>query len=138
MADILEGCVEINVEWHLFWIEKIAIILWSIFSVDIARPAHKCHRLATVTTFTCQLVKCTSWHKCKTQSICQLKNTAYWIFLSRWAPVTCYVTLNHKIKLFIIKKTSLTPVNQTSLSRRIGEWAIIMKWLATAAIPATP
>ncbi len=49
-------------------------------------PAGAFHQLSTVTTITCQLVKCTSWQKGKTQSSCQLKHTAYWISMSWWTP----------------------------------------------------
>ncbi len=56
------------------------------FSVDIALSDRKCQLLATVTTFTCQLVKHTSWQNSKSQSSCQLQNTAYWIVLSWLAP----------------------------------------------------
>ncbi len=64
-------------ENDFIWLEKVVLILWSNYSVDIALPAYKFHQLATVTTLTCQLVKCTSWQKCKTQSSCWVKNTGY-------------------------------------------------------------
>ncbi len=57
-------------------------ILWSNYSVEPTVLADKFHQLATVTTFTCLLVKYTSQQKSKTQCSFQLKNTAYWLFLS--------------------------------------------------------
>ncbi len=63
-----------------FGSKKVALIR-SNYSVDIAMLAHKFHQLATVTSFTWQLVKCTIWQKYQNHSSCYLKNTAYRICL---------------------------------------------------------
>ncbi len=47
-------------------------------------------QLATVTTFACQLEKCTSWQNSKTQSSCQMKNTTYLLFMTWWAHIVHY------------------------------------------------
>ncbi len=66
--------------------------------MEIIQSAGKFYLLATVTTSTCQLVKCTRWQKCKTQSNDQLENTAYWMFLSWWVP---FCSIVFSISLYV-------------------------------------
>ena len=74
MAEILWRCLGINLCRMIIFVQKSAL------------SAAIYHQLA-VTTFSYQLGKFTSWQMSKTQSSCQLKITAYWIFLSQWVPI---------------------------------------------------
>ncbi len=76
------------------WLEKVALILWSNYSVKIDLPAGKFHQLATVTTFTWQSVKCTSWQMSKAQTGCLLKkhyilDIRVIMVIWRWVPGSC-------------------------------------------------
>ncbi len=75
MVEILWNYVGTSVEAHL--VRNGSLNLCSNYSLEIAQPAGKCHQQDSVTTFTCQLVKCNSCQKSKTQSSCQLNNTAF-------------------------------------------------------------
>ncbi len=67
MVEILWGCVGRSVEWsHLARKGSLNVIIQLANYYDIHLTAGEMYQLATM-TFTCQLVKCTSWQKSKTQ-----------------------------------------------------------------------
>ncbi len=108
-------------------LEHIFLALWSNYSVDTALSDGTLHLLATITTFTHQLVKHPSWQNSKTQSSCQLKNTAYWIVLSWWIfyNTQCYLGSASSV---------LVKMRQSSLKNKDTETWIL--FLHQIVIPA--